>query len=82
MTGTTYTNNHGCEVTAIQYLGDNLGDVLNFCRYASFIDNATLHIKNPERTFKVNLYDYVVQGALGEYYPMNKEIFENKYKKL
>lgn len=39
-------------------------------------------IKTLEGEMKVHPGDYVVRGVLGEYYPVNKEVFDKLYEEV
>lgn len=64
-------------VEAIQYTGDNLLEVMKFCKAIRFIDY--LYIATLESNMRVNIGDYVIKGVRGEFYPCEKNIFEETY---
>ena len=64
-------------VEAIQYTGDNLLEVMKFCKDALFIDY--LYIATLEGNTRVRKGDYIIKGVRGEFYPCEKSIFEETY---
>ena len=64
-------------VEAMQYTGDNLLEVMKFCKAIRFIDY--LYIATLEGNMRVNIGDYVIKGVRGEFYPCKPDIFKETY---
>lgn len=77
------------EITAVQWDGENLGEVVEFLRGHPLaacwgFENApwnteTLTIPTLEGPMRVDVGSYIIRGVEGEYYPCKKEIFEKTY---
>lgn len=67
-------------VEAIQYTDDNLLDVLKFCDGdKKTIFDYYLYIVTLEGNIRVRKGDYIIKGVHGEFYPCEKNIFEETY---
>ena len=67
-------------VEAIQYTGDNLTEIFNFCNKAYFeYVSQSLIIDTLEGNMYANEGDYIIKGVRGEFYPCEKNIFEETY---
>lgn len=67
------------EIEAIQYNGDNMDDVLDFCSNKVYLLKNTLFIASPKRDKIVNINDYIIKGIEGELYPCKPDIFRETY---
>ena len=79
------------EISAIQWTGENLFDVTNFCMkgelntidsYYNFqckVENEGLKIKTLEGEMLASVGDYIIKGVNGEFYPCKPEIFQKTY---
>ena len=74
-----------CEIEAIQFNGDNLGEIENFakgkCISAKFIGSKCIGIgiETLEGCMKASIGDYIIKGLRGEFYPCKPDVFEKKY---
>lgn len=67
-------------VEAIQYTDDNLLEVMKFCDGGKkTIFDYYLYIVTLEGNMRVRKGDYIIKGAHGEFYPCEKNIFEETY---
>lgn len=73
-------------IEAIQYTGDNLGEVLQFISAHSDSkrkywagDGGELCIETLEGTMRASFDDWVIIGITGEVYPCKPDIFEATY---
>jgi len=61
------------EVEAVQWTGENLGEIIEFCgKYLSFIEGDShtfMYIQPLESSHIVSLNDYIIKGIKGEFYP-------------
>ncbi|MDT3386730.1 MAG: hypothetical protein LIR46_03050 [Bacteroidota bacterium] len=67
-------------ITAIQYTGGNLDDIMEFVdpEMISFEKNiVTIHTLEGGMIISVN--DWVIRGVKGEFYPCKPDIFEATY---
>lgn len=74
------------EVNAIHWIGNNTGEVLEFCPKAKIIrvlgDIKGLEIPTLEGTMRANPNDYIIKGVHGEFYPCKLEIFKLTYEEV
>lgn len=70
-------------IDAVQYTGDNIDEVQDFCSDA-FIEDGWLNVSTFEGTMKASnkIGDYVVKGIKGEFYICEKSIFEETYEEV
>ena len=75
------------EVEALQYIGENLGECIEFMdnnfdivRYDSVYE--TLKINTLESVMICSLNDYIIKGIRGEFYPCKPDIFEKTYEEV
>lgn len=66
------------EVQAVQWDGENVSEVLEFCGNARLKDD-NLFIDTLEGTMEAKKGDYIIKGVKGEFYPCKPEIFEATY---
>lgn len=81
-----------CEIEAIQWNGDNLGEVKGFVG-ASLVaweivameigkEGFFLTIRTLEGDMRASLGDYIIKGLRGEFYPCKPDVFEKKYEQV
>lgn len=68
-------------IAAIQWLGNNLSEVLAFCPQAKR-SGKTLIIPTLEGDHVASLNDYVIKGVRGECYPCKPDIFSQTYEEV
>ena len=65
-------------IEAVQWTGDNLSDVLEFCESCFSYersDKKILTISTLEGNMKASTGDYIIKGIQGEFYPCKPDIF-------
>lgn len=70
-----------CEIEAVQWLGDNTKDILDFTKgneNVQFIDGK-LMIHTLEGDMLASVGDFIIRGLRGEFYPCKPDVFEKKY---
>ena len=70
------------EVEVIQYKDiDSLAEILLWCRSKAKYRRIKqqLFIETLEGTLEAKLGDYIIKGVKGEFYPVEKSIFEETY---
>lgn len=80
----TYYTKKPLAIQAIQYAGDNWGDVIKQfpdIPFAIYKDPHKIVINTLEGEMKVSVWDYIIRGVKGEYYPCKPDIFEMTYDK-
>ena len=76
-------------IDAIQYTGDNLGEVLQFIsqhtdskrKYWSG-EEGSICIETLEGTMRASFNDWVIIGVAGEAYPCKPDIFKETYEEV
>ena len=78
-------------IEAVQWLGDNLAEVINFTgrnesaahwtweHFESVVAADGLKIFTLEGTMKADVGDFIIKGVAGEFYPCKPDIFEMTY---
>lgn len=82
-------------ISAIQYTGENLQEVIGFTgkapewnQWFSTFDEYQKHVDNDGKLFKIFTLegvmkatpgDYIIRGVNGEHYPCKPDIFEKTY---
>lgn len=76
-------------VEAIQWNGDNIEQIHSFMSpiepvYMSGFKNSDeiIGIKTLEGLMVANLWDYIIKGIQGEFYPCKPDIFEKTYEEV
>lgn len=69
-------------ITAVQYTGNNLEEVLRFTGDLAYIDARGLIIRTLEGEHIASVNDYIIRGIQGEYYPCKPDIFVKTYDKV
>lgn len=79
------------EIEAIQWTGDNRGEIEKFCGWENtmfyhYLDKNIIQIHLQINTLKgwtrANHGDYIVKGIHGEFYPCEEDIFNETYEKV
>lgn len=74
------------EVEAVQWTGENLGEIIDFCgKYLSFIEGDShtfMYVQTLEDSHRVSLNDYIIKDIKGEFYPCKPDIFEMTYERI
>jgi len=66
-------------VRAIRWTGENLEEIRSFCNNMAFMEGNHLYIETLEGTSRARVLDYIVQGVMGEFYPIKPSVMEAKY---
>lgn len=68
-------------IEAIQWIGDNFGEMDNFItvKHETFPSQCIIKIPTLEGTMEANKNDYVIKGVNGEFYPCKPDIFDKTY---
>lgn len=70
-------------VEAIQWTGDNVQEVKDFCRqFALFLRDAELYIRVDGRKIYVVPGEFIVRRTNGSFYPLDKHVFEETYEEV
>jgi hypothetical protein len=65
------------EIEAIQWNGENLAEIFNFCGKSYF--DSELKIITLEGIMNASVGDFIIKGIKGEFYPCKEEIFNLSY---
>lgn len=70
-------------IEAVRWMGDNWNDVSDFVGEALYPheDGSRLKIKTLEGTMVGEMFDWIIKGVKGEFYPCKPDIFEATYEK-
>ncbi|MCD7949683.1 MAG: hypothetical protein LUG12_05440 [Erysipelotrichaceae bacterium] len=66
-------------IEAIQWLGNNTSEILDFCGSCCKIRDNDLIIQTLEGDHLVRVSDFIIKGIAGEFYNCNPEIFHKTY---
>jgi hypothetical protein len=66
-------------IEAVQFTGDNWGEIETFVPVGKYNDDGTFQIVTLEGEHKCSIGDYVIKGVKGEFYPCKPDIFEMTY---
>jgi hypothetical protein len=71
-------------VSALQWTGDNLEEIKAFCTDSNgdskyFTNNNDLWILTREGQLMAKVFDYIMKGIEGEFYPCDEYIFLKSY---
>ena len=74
-------------IDAVQFMGDNDGDCLDFLGMRNNPPNPldtkrNLYIDTLEGRMLVSIGDWIIRGINGEFYPCKSDIFDKTYEKL
>lgn len=69
------------EIEAVQFTGDNAGEVLGFIGNArgAYALGDSIVIRTLEGDHKASLNDWIIKGTAGEFYPCKPDIFAEIY---
>lgn len=72
------------EIEAIQWKGENFIEIDDFITvyHETYPKDGYIIIPTLEGNMKANLYDYIIKGVNGEFYPCKPDIFEKTYEKV
>ena len=85
MCGGKYLFMRSIEIEAVQWNGQNAGDIKNFLGikgYYHILNDNSLIIPTLEGDMKAVVGDYIIKGVKGEFYPCKPDIFEMTYEKV
>lgn len=68
-------------IEAVQWTGDNEGDVINFAGESLMVDDFGIYIHTLEGWMIVRKGDYIIKGVRGEFYSCREDIFLETYEK-
>lgn len=66
-------------IDAIQFTGDNWGDIERFVPVGRYNEDGTFQIVTLEGEHRCSVGDYVIRGVAGEFYPCKPDIFKATY---
>ena len=66
-------------IEAIQWVGDNSDEILNFCPTAIVTSYTYVDIPTLEGAMQAQLGDWIIKGVKGEFYPCKPDIFVLTY---
>ena len=70
------------EVDAIQWTGDNFGELTDFMHDAYGVDGKKITITTLEGIMTADIGDWIIKGVKGEFYPCKPDIFEQTYERI
>ena len=70
------------EIEAIQFTGDNYKEVEEFVGQSLYISYGMVAIPTLEGIMRCKVNNYVIKGVRGEFYPCDREIFEETYEEI
>ena len=85
MCGGKYLFMRSIEIEAVQWNGQNAGDIKNFLGikgYYHILNDNSLIIPTLEGDMKAVVGDFIIKGVKGEFYPCKPDIFEMTYEKV
>ena len=72
-----------CEIEAIQWTGKNIIELLDWGQgKILWNDVDDLFIDTLEGRMRADVYDYIIKGLRGEYYPCKPDVVEKKYEAI
>lgn len=73
-------------ISAVQWTGENVNEILEFCVDAKFWveigGSKKLEIQTLEGTMRADIWDYIIRGVKGEFYPCKPDVFEKTYEPI
>lgn len=69
-------------VSGIQWTGENLEEIKRFCNGMAFVENNHLWIETREGTSRARVGDWIIQGTMGEFYPVKPDVMSVKYDRV
>ena len=70
------------EVEAVQWTGENLKEIREFCDDKLQFVFSSIYINTLEGSHRVSLNDYIIKGIKGEFYPCKPDIFKATYEEV
>lgn len=70
------------EIEAIQFTGYNYKEVEEFVGQPLYISYEMVAIPTLEGIMRCKANNYVIKGVRGEFYPCDREIFEETYEEI
>ena len=67
------------EIEAIQWTGENAKEIKKFVKQDHYWFENHLVIQTLEGDYRALIGDWIIKGIKGEFYPCNKDIFEQTY---
>ncbi len=68
-------------IEAIQWTGQNCLEIQQFCGVTPFTMDSFI-IPTLEGNHTANIWDWIIKGVKGEFYPCKPDIFEQTYEKV
>lgn len=69
-------------IEAVQFTGENYKEVEGFVGQPLYISYGMVAIPTLEGIMRCKPGNYVIKGVKGEFYPCDKEIFEQTYEEI
>lgn len=69
-------------IKAVQFTGENYKEVEEFVGQPLYISYGMVAIPTLEGIMRCKPGNYVIKGVKGEFYPCDKEIFEQTYEEI
>lgn len=70
-----------CEIEALQYTGNNIIEILDWGQGKILWDDMdNLYIETLEGRMRADVYDYIIKGLRGKFYPCKPDVFEKNMK--
>lgn len=66
-------------ITAVQYTGNNVNEIVEFIGKRNIDYGDHLRIKTLEGEMIANIGDFIIRGVKGEFYPCKPDIFNETY---
>ena len=66
-------------VSAMQYTGENIEEVMEFVQGNAYMDSRGLIIQTLEGEHIASINDFIIKGIHGEFYPCKPDIFSKTY---
>lgn len=74
------------EIEAVQWTGENLEEVIAFCKFVKLAREGrgaiNLYISTFEGIYACSKGDYIIKGIAGEFYPCKPDIFKATYEEV
>lgn len=71
-------------IEAVQYAGDNKQEIIDFTEGKAMTNTCHSHLTIPtlEGNHKADVYDWIIKGIAGEFYPCKPVVFSESYEKV
>ena len=72
------------EIEAVQYIGDNKKEIIEFTGGIALTNTCHSHMTIPtlEGDHKADVFDWIIKGVAGEFYPCKPDIFWATYSEV